>query len=454
MERSRVVGALVLWACLAASWGTVCHAAEEEDGGKVVSEEGERIELALPEIPGLRRNGSGGSLKREWELRTERQKIWIWVHAYPPSYLAPLDPADVASFETMVLSPFDPALSCDGIQVLEYVKGVKGGQAAGAVAGGGVTHPTYGAGEFLLFAGVLPRLAFDVVIVRFGDADPALRAALLQFLRTGVRASTLPFDPTWSEPGQAQAWVERVLPPGIDPTPFKVALRTKHFVLISDTKVPKSAEAALEATYELVRKIAPFEEAPGGSLTAGLLFRTRAQYTAFCDQTSADPVLVRRSAGHSRPEGFAMHAEAWNEALLRHEAAHQLLRNRARLDGGGSWLQEGLAEYVSTRAEDRKRFAKAAATSGRFTPFREFVRTEMLLGVGTEEAARSAYLQAACMIEFLRDGAFQPKQFPAFLRTAGRIPWGRPDDVLAAFKTVYGVDIDAIEKAWVQHASH
>jgi hypothetical protein len=445
--RTVVRAALVLVLAVSSSFERAL-AAPEDEAGPVIGEGPGRIDLVLPELAGLRLEVTGGTMKRKWVLRTDRQKVWIRVHVYPATLLPSPDPADVIDYETVQLDLFDRALENEGVRRVEYVKGVKGGQAAGAIGVGIATHPSYGVGEFQVFGGVLRDAAFAVSVVRFGDADPAVRAALSRFLRSGIRAETTLPSPSWGDAQQVRTWIDRVIPVELGPKDFSVVLRTPHFILISDTKPTKGAAAVLEGTYEAVRKMVPFEEPAQRALIPGLLFETDAGYASFCDRTSGEPVPARRSSGHSRLECFAVSAEGDVERRLRHEAGHQIFRMRVRRFGGGSWLQEGLAEYLATTPERRRTFRREAA-SDELRPFEELVRTESLLtDANSDAAAGNAYLQAACMIEFLRDGAFHPDRFPTLIDEVGRIQGGHPDQVVEAIRRIYGVEPAEIGRAW------
>jgi hypothetical protein len=133
-----------------------------------------------------------------------------------------------------------------------------------------------------------------------------------------------------------------------------------------------------------------------------------------------------------------------------HEATHQIFKNLLRLSGGGSWLQEGLAEYMETSHNERKAWARRATRDGKFMPFADFVQVPSLLttkGVDADDA----YHQAGSLIEFLRDGDFHPDVFPKFVAEVGALPRGNLVRIQQAVQGLYNTDLAGIEKEWVAY---
>ena len=164
----------------------------------------------------------------------------------------------------------------------------------------------------------------------------------------------------------------------------------------------------------------------------------------------AGRAAAERSKGYAWRDYYATYYEAPNDPTHLHEATHQIFRNRLRLPGGGSWFQEGVAEYVSSNANERRSIAKRLAKDGKFIPFRTFVGLRQLIDNPHLDALAS-YLQAASLIDFLRNGKFRPENFRRFLDEVGGLPRGKVDRIEEAIRSVYGVDLEGLEKAWVEH---
>lgn len=111
---------------------------------------------------------------------------------------------------------------------------------------------------------------------------------------------------------------------------------------------------------------------------------------------------------------------------------------------------------MSTRRNERKGFARTAARKGGFTAFREFVTIPSLLQSGGksktgENLAHNHYLQAASMIDFLRNSKFGKPHFDAFLKSVGRVRRGDVVAIEAAIQQVYEVDLAGLEAEWIDY---
>ena len=210
--------------------------------------------------------------------------------------------------------------------------------------------------------------------------------------------------------------------------------------------------------HATIQKLFPFPEIAGRKLMPVFLFRTPEQYYAYYSQRAGIALeQAERSKGHAWLDYYATSYEAPNDPVHIHEATHQIFANRLFLHGGGSWLQEGVAEYVSSRPNERGGAARLVK-KGRHTPLVEFVQIESLLMSAPEDVkggdeAGDHYKQAALLIEFLRESDFGAARFPEFLRSAGRT---RRNDLAAlqeVSRRVYAVDLtglDAEFQAWAK----
>lgn len=127
-------------------------------------------------------------------------------------------------------------------------------------------------------------------------------------------------------------------------------LRTERFDLVTNLDV-KDATRALEqltSTYDLVRDIA-FTDAPEMATPMFVVvFRTRAEYEAYGMRGS--DAMVNRALPFEPEHGPAIvfhgDLDATKRATVAHEISHVLTHLKYR--SVPTWLNEGLAEYVST----------------------------------------------------------------------------------------------------------
>ena len=298
----------------------------------------------------------------------------------------------------------------------------------------------------LLLCGVFEQGGYVVQLEWTGALTDAERDATLGALEKGVRFSGKPWDPKWTDAEVKKRWSEAIEE---DKAPDKT-FRTPHYLIMTNSRAGDVYAQKMEECYRAIAAQYPFRELKGDRLLPVFVFRTRGEYNRFCDRRFS---LGGSTRGIASADYYATWYESPGEKVHIHEATHQIFRNRLRLDGGGSWFQEGVAELMSTTPGQRKTFASDAARKGTYVPFKLFFVKEDLLGskrmaTGESEGERM-YTQAASIIEFLRDSPFGHKKFAAFLEAVGSVQRGDLREIEAAIREVYGVDIAGLEKAWV-----
>ncbi|MHC4837457.1 MAG: hypothetical protein ACYTF3_04640 [Planctomycetota bacterium] len=284
--------------------------------------------------------------------------------------------------------------------------------------------------------------------------DEATKEAIARFLAEGVRYAGPTEDPEWTEEEALARW-ERDSPPEVrgDMEIF----RTAHYIIFTNSSSGKKFAKKMEECYEAIQETYPFEEVEGRKLMPVFLFRTREEYIDYYARI-ADISRERaaNSKGHAWKDYYATYYDSPVDPVHIHEATHQIFKNRLKLGGGGSWFQEGVAEYMSTSRNERKGYARNAARRGGFTPFREFVVIPSLLqsagkSSAGEDLAGNHYAQAASIIEFLRDSKFGRDGFPRFLREVGSVRRGDLQAIEAAVQRVYEVDLEGLQAEWIEY---
>jgi hypothetical protein len=175
------------------------------------------------------------------------------------------------------------------------------------------------------------------------------------------------------------------------------------------------------------------------------LFRSKEQYDDFCATMKAG--VGGASKGHAWKDYYATWYESPNDPVHIHEATHQIFRNRLGLSGGGSWFQEGLAEYMCTRRDDRNVLAQNVA-KGKATHLKEFVQIPQLIAGASAE---QNYLEAALLIEFLRESKETKEKFAAFVEKVGQAQRGSLSQIETALHDSLGVSLDQLDQDFTKY---
>jgi len=310
-------------------------------------------------------------------------------------------------------------------------------------------------GRLWLLAGITEQRAWAIAVEALPQLDEAGTKLVEDFLGQGVTCIGQPRDWRWTDAEARARWVE--FAPEDAAGKMEKPLRTEHFIILTNSGGGKLFGEKMEEGYDTIQQLFPFPEVPGRKLMPVFLFRTPDQYYAYYAKIAGTTLeKAKRSGGHAWRDYYATWYEAPKDPVHIHETTHQIFANRLVLEGGGSWFQEGVAEYVETRPNERGNAARLVKKE-RHTRLVEFVAIESLLMSAEEDIkggdeAGDHYKQAALLIEFLRESKFGAKGFPAFLDSVGR---ARANDVAAIerdVKQVYGVDLDGLDHEWQEWA--
>jgi hypothetical protein len=235
-------------------------------------------------------------------------------------------------------------------------------------------------------------------------------------------------------------------------------MRTNHFLIMTNSSGGKSFAKKMEECYAAIRKVYPFDEVPGRRLMPVFIFKTNDQFYAFLGKQLRWSVeQARQAKGVAFGDLYTTWYDAPGDLVHIHEATHQIFKNRLFLDGGGSWFQEGVAQFMSTREDDRGA-AATAVKKGRHVPLSKFVTVQSLLmsNVGdsrdeSNDTALDQYQQAALFIEFLNKSKFGKGKFLDAIHAFGATPSNNMGAIQAAAQRVYGVDLAGLEKQFVEY---
>jgi hypothetical protein len=285
------------------------------------------------------------------------------------------------------------------------------------------------------------RTRIESVVEHPGDATPP--AVSCDSRMEGD--SRKPCDPRWSDAEVKERW-ERDVPLKARKDPMRPADRTAHYLIMTNSAGGALFAKKMEENYEKIRAVFPFSEGEGSRLMPVFLFRSKEDYLAFCEQMHAGGP---GSKGHAYRDYYATWYESPNDPVHIHEATHQILFNRLGLSGGGSWFQEGLAEYMSTHRDDRNAMAQCVA-KGKAKHMKEFIAIPVLLSGGQTEA-HDNYIEASLLIEFLRESDPTKAKFPVFLEKVGSARRSSLPEVEKAIETSLGWSIDQLDEAFAKY---
>jgi len=289
--------------------------------------------------------------------------------------------------------------------------------------------------------------------------------ALMKFFERGIAYDGPERDPDWTLDEVRERWLRDA--PEDTHKKFvrsltkpawakKVLIRTKHYLILTNSSGGKLFAKKMEENYKKISEIYPFEKVDGRRLMPVFLFRTPDQYYDFyAEIANRSREAARKSKGHAWRDYYATWYEAPADPVHIHECTHQIFRNRLHLSGAGSWFQEGVAEYIET-SDNERNIAARLVKQGRHTPLAEFIELRSLLYSSEDDvkggsAAGVHYKQAALLIEFLRESKFGKDHFQEFLHAAGQVPRNDVAGIEAAFRRVYGVGVDEVDAQWQKY---
>ena len=290
------------------------------------------------------------------------------------------------------------------------------------------------------------RGASAVEVVLEGSATESDLAAIRTSLTEGLTVAGRPRDPQWSDGEAFERW-EREVPERVRKDPLKPAARTAHYIVLTNSSNGPLFAKKMEEHCARIEAALPLHERDGRRLMPVLLFKSKEDYGRWCEQAKID--LAGAPKGHAAGDCYATWFESPNDAIHLHEATRQLLRNRFGLAGGGAWFQEGLAEYVATKRDERNAAAQSV-TKGKAARVRALIETPSLFTGG---AARQGQLEAALLIEFLKEAPATKEKFADLLAKVGRAPRRSAPEIERALRASIGLSIDELDRAFAEYCA-
>src|SRR5688572_4491890 len=318
----------------------------------------------------------GGQLVAAWELRCGGATCRMTLVALPLAEYRIDEPMDVSDLILHNERGEHPAFA---YQEQRTLPGPFGAMPHAIFALSEVQEPgtTRTSGIKLYLCGITDKVGYVFELPIEPSPDAATLAAVRAFLAKGIVWKGKVRDPKWTKEEVQARWDADV--PDAKKNKLDKVLRTDHYVILTNSSGGKLFAEKMEECYAKIKATFAFEEMPGERLMPVFLFRNPEEYHGFfAKQFETTVEVARRSKGVASRDFYATWYEAPNDPVHIHEGTHQIFGNRLRLRGGGSWFQEGVAEYMSTAPNDRNTAARTVK-KGRHMPLAQFVEVESLL---------------------------------------------------------------------------
>ncbi|MFT5197590.1 MAG: hypothetical protein ACI87O_000231 [Planctomycetota bacterium] len=304
------------------------------------------------------------------------------------------------------------------------------------------------------FCGLTQKAGYSIEVQTSKALNPQDRPAILEWLKSCAKYDGPTRNALWSEEEVEKRW-ERDAPPKVQEKSKLTILRTEYYLIMTNVGkgTTKSFGEKLDENYEIIRSVYPFEDVPAQRLLPIFYFITPTQYHDWCEVTLKD--RMASSAGVAFGDVYATYHQSSGAPVHIHEATHQIFKNRLFLGGGGSWFQEGVAEYMSEKPGDLSSI-KGLVKRDRHKPFKEFFKLKSLLGDAKDDVkggsdAGNSYTQAAAIIEFARHSKFGSEKFLEFVHAIGAVPRSNMAAIEKGLLKVYQVDIAGFEEEFKKY---
>lgn len=334
----------------------------------------------------------------------------------------------------------------------------------GWFAAAGRYEGTKQVGTDAVVCGLTPDFGYMLEIVSAEPLDDAGLAAIETWAAKSVEFTGPKRDPRWTdEEAEERFW--RDAPKAITEKLKKrkkkpTIARTEHYIIFTDIGkgTLKGFSKALEENYDQIQSVFPFIEVEGERLMPVFYFVNREHYIDWWVETLANGdesrrASAERSGGVASGDVYSTYHQAPKATVHIHEQTHQIFRNRLRLGGGGSWFQEGVAEYMSSKPAELGAIKRLSQKEGELVPFEEFMVVPSLL-MSSKKGARKdgtsnsglAYTYAASIIEFTKHSKFGEERFLEWVHAIGKVGRGDLPAIKAATSRVYGVGLPEFEE--------
>jgi hypothetical protein len=301
----------------------------------------------------------------------------------------------------------------------------------------------------LMLGAVLPGKSCCVTITLEPKASADELTLLRGALTKGAVFAGKPPDPKWTD-AEAKARWEANVPAAARKDELRPPIRTAHYIVLTNSASGALFGKKMEENYAKIRATFPFPERKGRRLLPVFLFRSNEQYQLFCKAEFKESMTGTK--GHAWRDYYATSYESPNDPVHIHESTHQLFINRIHRALGGSWFQEGLAEYMCTGRGDRNAVALQVA-KGRMPRLRQLMAIDDLIGGwsggnGPAVDGYTLYTLASLWIEFVHDSKETKGKFADFVDRVGRVEAAHAAE---AVQESLGIGVDELDRKFTQY---
>lgn len=444
----------------------ISHIQEEPKPERVQTIPEHGLAFTVPELEGISRREGGGEIAAFWTGTLHSSKVSIVLRILPADKFSLVEPEDV-----LELIEFNALKSRTDEERKEFawLPPFPGGYGYVAYCSRARLDARSSASDELVantwyLFGMLENAGYVIEARCDPGLDSGGAAPITEFFEKGIQYDGKQRNCAWDDE-EASARFKRDAPEDTHKEFEKgrkkkngSIVRTDHYIIFTNSSAGKLFAEKMEECYSTVQAIFPFAEISGRRLMPVFLFQTREQYVQYYMKVAnKSREGAEASKGHAWKDYYATWYEAPNDPVHVHEATHQIFDNRLFLPGGGSWFQEGVAEYVETERtrNDRNAMANRIA-KGQHKPLREFMQLDSLLDADASDTGGltggELYSEAAVLIEFLRDGTLvkdkkeRSAKFERFLNEVGRLPRGDIRAIEKVLKDVYGLTIEDLDQ--------
>lgn len=310
--------------------------------------------------------------------------------------------------------------------------------------------------QFFVLGGLLPEAAYALEIQCTPTLDKESRKLMDAFLAKGVSYGGVQQDPDWTDE-EAEARWQSDAPDSVLEKKMLI-LRTKYYCIFTNLKKGTARKFCkkIDESYEEIKKLYPFEDIVGQRLLPIFYFVTSDQYHEWCVKNLGWTMAsAQKSAGVSSGDVYATYHQSAGAPIHIHEATHQIFGNRLHLNGGGSWFQEGVAEYIEVKPSDLAQL-KSLVKRKNYMPFHKFFTVRSMLysaenGVKGDSGAGASYEQAASIVEFVRHSKFGKAKFQEYIHGIGAVARGDLPAIEKVLLGLWKVDIEGFEAEYVKY---
>ncbi|MCP5021787.1 MAG: hypothetical protein GY930_08410 [bacterium] len=430
------------------------------DSETTVRYEGQHLEIDLGALQELKtlQDESMGQVQSRWSGKIGETELLVKMIFLPAKKFRFAEPRDVLEIMEFNLAPPPGSKNMDAKQTFletEVFEGPFGYVPVGWMGIHGIQKGTRITQHELHFCGLTQGIGYSIEVQTSKALNPTDRPAILKWLTSCVKYDGPTRDANWTDEEVNKRW-ERDAPEKVKEKSKLFVWRTKYYLIMTNVGkgTTKKFGAKLDENYDIIRSVYPFEDVPAQRLLPIFYFLTPDQYHNWCQITIGRP--MSSSAGVAFGDVYSTYHQSSGAPVHIHEATHQIFKNRLFLDGGGSWFQEGVAEYMSEKPGDLNSI-KSLVKKDRHKPFKKFFSVSSLLGdadtnnVKGGSDAGNSYTQAAAIIEFARHSDFGSEKFLEFVHVIGSVPRNDMAAINKALLKVYDVDVEGFEEEFKKY---